>query len=89
MTELRTMEELCTELMEARKDFETHVENAMEFAKSTFGTGPETVSLLTGLISCYSIVMFSNPGGKLYMYNDELLSEGRNRRIKTMMEGLQ
>ena len=89
MTELRTMDELRTELAEARNDFEKHVENAMEFAKSTFGTGPETVSLLTGLISCYSIVMFSRPGGKLYSYNDELLSEGRNRRIRSMMEGSQ
>ena len=89
MTELRTMEELNTELAESRQSFETHVENAVEFAKSTFGTGPETVSLFTGLISCYGVVMFSRPGGKLYAYNDELLSEGRNRRIKSMMEGLQ
>ncbi|MBQ7622001.1 MAG: hypothetical protein IJV02_06265, partial [Candidatus Methanomethylophilaceae archaeon] len=89
MTELRTMDELRTELTETRNDFEKHVKNAMEFAKSTFGTGPETVSLLTGLISCYSIVMFSRPGGNLYSYNDELLSEGRNRRIRSMMEGSQ
>jgi hypothetical protein len=33
--------------------------------------------------------MFSKPGGKLYAYNDELLSEGRNRRIRTLMEGLE
>ena len=89
MTELRTMDELRTELTETRNDFEKHVKNAMEFAKSTFGTGPETVSLLTGLISCYSIVMFSRPGGNIYQYNDELLSEGRNRRIRSMMEGSQ
>ena len=89
MTGHRTAEELRTELEMSRMDFEEHIGNAMEFARSTFGTGPETVSLLTGLISCYGIVMFSRPGGRLYSYNDELLSEGRDRKIRTMMEGLQ
>jgi len=89
MLELKTMEELTTEMEEVKERFEAHVANALEFAKTVFGTGPETVALMTGLLSCYNVVMFSKPGGKLYAYNDELLSEGRNRRIRTLMEGLE
>ena len=89
MMEQRTMEDLTNELLDVRKRFEEHVGNVMEFAKKAFGTGPETISLLTGLISCYNVVMFSQPGGKLYEYNDDLLSAGRNRKLQSMMEGLQ
>jgi len=87
--EQKTREKLSAEVEEARCRFESHIKNAVEFAKTSFGTGPETISLLTGLLSCYSVVMFSRPGGNLYAYNDELLSVGRNRRIQDMMEGLQ
>lgn len=83
------LEDLRKELEEVKARFENHVMNAMEFAKNTFGIGPETISLLTGMLSCYNIVMFSRPGGKLYGYNDELLSAGRSKRLETMMEGLQ
>lgn len=67
--------------------FDRHLTNAMEFARASFGDGPETASLLTGLLSCYSVVMFSEPGGTLYSYNDLLLSEGRDRKIQSMIEG--
>ncbi len=83
------MDVLREELKERTERFETHLMNAMEFAKASFGTGPETISLLTGMMSCYSIVMFSRPGGKLYRYNDELLSVGRNKRIQDMMGEVQ
>ena len=89
LIERRPVEDMRAELDEARSRFEIHVENALEFAKTSFGMGPETVSLMTGLISCYNVVMFSRPGGKLYSYNDELLSSGKNRRIESMMEGMQ
>ncbi len=39
---------------------------------STFGKGQEPVSLLSALLGCYNVVMFSEPGGALYRYNDEL-----------------
>jgi hypothetical protein len=61
----------------------------MEFAKNNFGNGPETVSLLTGLLSCYSIVMFSEPGGALYEYNDSMLNMGKDKKLQSMLEGLQ
>ncbi len=82
------IQEMENHLKECRNCFEEHLTNAMEFARSTFGDGPETVSLLTGLLSCYSVVMFSEPGGALYGYNDELLSSGRNKRLQSMLEGL-
>jgi len=83
------MDVLREELKERTERFETHLMNAMEFAKASFGTGPETISLLTGMMSCYNIVMFSKPGGNLYRYNDELLSVGRNKRIQDMMGEVQ
>ena len=71
----------------ARRTFDTHLTNALEYMKRGFGGGQETVSLLVGLIGCYNVVMFSRPDGPLYAYNDELLSSGRNRRIMDMLEG--
>lgn len=71
----------------ARRTFDTHLANAMEYMRKGFGGGQETVSLLVGLIGCYNVVMFSEPDGPLYGYNDELLSSGRNRRIMDMLEG--
>ena len=71
----------------ARRTFDMHLANAMEYMKKGFGGGQETVSLLVGLIGCYNVVMFSRPDGPLYGYNDELLSSGRNRRIMDMLEG--
>ena len=85
----RTLEDLKQELDDSRKRFEVHITNAMEFAKNNFGNGPETVSLLTGLLSCYSIVMFSEPGGALYEYNDSMLNMGKDKKLQSMLEGLQ
>lgn len=56
----------------ARKDFDRRMENAMSFMTSVFGRGQEPVSLLSALLGCYNVVMFSEPGGPLYRYNDEL-----------------
>ena len=80
-------ESIEKELEVMTERFEEHLINAMEFAKETFGNGPETVSLLTGMMSCYSIVMFSRPGGALYEYNDKMLVMGRNKKIESLMEG--
>ena len=88
LNEPERISELPKTLEESSERFEAHLENAMEFAKLSFGTGPETVSLLTGMMSCFSIVMFSEPGGSLYRYNYEMLSSGRNKRLQDMMEGL-
>ena len=74
-------------LASVKKTFDTHLRNAVEYMRSGFGNGQETVSLLVGLIDCYNVVMFSDPDGPLYGYNDELLSSGRNRRIMDMLEG--
>ena len=84
----RDLTDLEKESVEAYERFDNRLGNAMEFAKTSFGTGPETVSLLTGMLSCYNIVMLSRPGGKLYSYNDELLTAGRDKRIQSMLEGL-
>ncbi len=67
--------------------FETRLRNAMEFLKTAFPGGQEPVSLLTGLLGCYSVVMLSRPGGALYEYNDELLSGGHDARIRKALEG--
>ncbi len=72
-------------LKSAREEFDFRLGNAMEFMKGAFGTGQETVSLLVGLISCYNVVMFSEPDGPLYRYNDELLEGGRSRRIMDLI----
>lgn len=82
------VEEVKRDLEKARTELEEHLGNALGFAERTFGRGPETVFLLTGLLSCYSVVMTSRPGGVLYTYNDRLLSMGRDRNIQGMMEGL-
>ena len=84
-TESRDLDKV---LGEGRSKYNEHLVNAMEFAKTSFGTGPETISLLTGLLSCYNIVMFAEPGDPLYSYNDELLSSGRNKRLQDMLEGM-
>ena len=84
-TESRDLDKV---LEEGRLKYNEHLVNAMEFAKTSFGTGPETISLLTGLLSCYNIVMFAEPGDPLYSYNDELLSSGRNKRLQDMLEGM-
>ena len=60
----------------------------MSFMISAFGQGQEPVSLLAGLIGCYSVVMFSETDGPLYRYNEELLTSGRDRRLVEMTEGL-
>ncbi len=59
-------------LADTREDFDRRTENAMSFMTSTFGKGQEPVSLLSALLGCYNVVMFSEPGGALYRYNDEL-----------------
>jgi hypothetical protein len=82
---LETLNEM---LKDAEERFEDHLKNAVEFAKTAFGIGPETISLVTGLISCYNVVMFSRPGGNLYRYNDELLCAGRDRKLQSILEGL-
>ena len=64
--------------------FDRHVENALRFMEASGGHG--AVPLLSSLIGCYSIVMYSKPGGPLYRYNDELLSEGRDRRLRNALE---
>ena len=83
-----SLETLNEMLKDAEERFEDHLKNAVEFAKTACGIGPETISLLTGLISCYNVVMFSRPGGNLYRYNDELLCAGRDRKLQSMLEGL-
>lgn len=82
------VEEVKRDLEKVRAVLEEHLGNALGFAERTFGRGPETAFLLTGLLSCYSVVMTSRPGGVLYTYNDRLLSMGRDRNIQGMMEGL-
>ena len=71
----------------ARERFDRHIENAMGFLRTALGGGQEATSLLTGLIGCYNVVMFSEVDGPLYRYNEELLTGGRDRKIVDMMEG--
>ena len=75
-------------LDDVRRRFDSHLGNAMSFMVSAFGQGQEPVSLLAGLIGCYSVVMFSDVDGPLYRYNEELLTSGRDRRLVEMTEGL-
>ena len=70
-------------------DFDRRLGNAMSFMERTFGTGQEATTLLSGLLGCYSIVMYSEPDGPLYRYNDELIVTGRDKRIEEMLEGLE
>ncbi len=79
---------LDKQLEDGRMRFNDHLVNTMEFAKNSFGIGPETIALLTGLLTCYNVVMFAEPGDVLYTYNDELLSAGRNKRLQDLLEGL-
>ena len=72
-------EELEQQLADAEKLLDARITNAAEFVRGSFGEGPETVALLTGLLSSYSTVMFSKPGGSLYRYNEEILVSARNR----------
>lgn len=69
--------------------FETRLSNAMEYMKRTFGRGQEPISLLSGLLGCYCVVMYSRPDGPLYGYNDEMMSSGHDRRIAEALEGLE
>lgn len=75
-------------LDDVRRRFDSHLGNAMSFMVSAFGQGQEPVSLLAGLIGCYSVVMFSEVDGPLYRYNEELLTSGRDRRLVEMTEEL-
>ena len=80
--------ECSRSLDSARREFDRHLDNAMSYMMSAFGRGQEPVSLLAGLIGCYSVVMFSDVSGPLYRYNEELLTSGRDRRLVEMAEGL-
>ena len=81
--------ESCARALEdARRTFDRHLDNAMSFMLSAFGQGQEPVSLLAGLIGCYSVVMFSGVDGPLYRYNEELLTSGRDRRLVEITEAL-
>ncbi len=84
----RSLDSIAEEYRDEREKFEKSLGNTVEFAKASFGIGPETISLLTGLLSCYNVVMFSEPGGKLYGYNDELLTSGRNKKLQSKVEEL-
>lgn len=72
----------------ARASLDAHIVNAMTFLRTSLGDGHEAASLLTGLIGSHSVVMFSAEDGALYRYNEELLSDGRNRRILDMLEAV-
>ncbi len=83
----RTREEAEAAIKEAarknrahQETFDRHLDNAMIFVETSGSHG--TVPLLSSLIGCYSVVMYSKPDGPLYRYNDELLSEGRDRRLE-------
>ncbi len=77
---VRTLSETEDGLRTVSSVFETHLSNAVGFMMDAFGRGQETVSLMAGLISCYSVVMFSKPGGVLYGLNDSVLrGEGASR----------
>ncbi len=80
---IRNMDAVC------RSDFERRLTNAMEFMNSAFPNGQETISLLTGLLGCYNVVMYSEPDGALYSYNDSMLSEGNDIRIQKALEAME
>lgn len=69
--------------------FDSKLTNAMEYLRRCFGNGQEPASLLSGLLGCYCVVMYSRPDGPLYRYNDEMLSSGSDRRIESALEGLE
>ncbi|MBP5394648.1 MAG: AAA family ATPase [Candidatus Methanomethylophilaceae archaeon] len=66
----------------AHDNFSQHISNAVSFMETNYGSGPETVFLLTGLLSCSSVVLVSEPGNPLYELNDRLLIRGRDRRMQ-------
>ena len=66
----------------AHSEFDRHLSNAISFMEKNYGNGPETVFLLTGLLSCSSVVLVSTPGNPLYELNDRLLIRGRDRRMQ-------
>lgn len=80
-------EKVSDEWEHARERFDSRLRNAMDFMRSAFGNGQETSSFLSALLGSYSIVMASEPDGPLYEINDELFSDGRDRRITEMLEG--
>jgi MoxR-like ATPase len=61
-----------------QESFDRRLGNAMGFAERSGAAVP----LLSSLIGCYPVVMYSKPGGPLYRLNDELLSEGRDKRLE-------
>lgn len=65
-------------LTSMRVGFDQHLENCMMYLLEDFGEGPEAMSLMVGLLGCYNIVMFSEPDGPLYRFNETLLSNGHN-----------
>lgn len=69
--------------------FDSMVRNSMDFMKKAFGSGQEPISLLSGLLGCYSVVMYSEPDGPLYELNDEMLTLGSDRRIAEALEELE
>lgn len=73
---------------EWHRRFDRRLRNAMEFLMGEFGGGQEPVSLLSGLLGCYNVVMYSDPDGPLYEYNDMMRTGGRDRRIAEALEGL-
>ena len=84
----KVREDCARSLDSVRRGFDRHLDNAMSYMVEAFGKGQEPVSLLAGLIGCYSVVMFSDVDGPLYRYNEELLTSGRDRRLVEMAEGL-
>ncbi len=70
-------------------EFERKMTNSMEFLRSAFPNGQEPVSLLTGLLGCHNVVMYSEPDGALYSYNESMLSEGNDIRIKRALEAME
>lgn len=72
---------------EWHRRFDARLTNAVERLREAFGSGQEPVSFLSGLLGCYSVVMYSDPDGPLYRYNDEMLSSGHDQRIEAVLEG--
>lgn len=73
------------ELSETRSAFDRHIVNSIEHMGSGDTGGQGAVSLLVGLLGCYNVVMFSDPSGPLYGYNEGMLTAGRDRRIMDML----
>ncbi|MBQ7701044.1 MAG: AAA family ATPase [Candidatus Methanomethylophilaceae archaeon] len=66
----------------AHSEFDRHLSNAISFMENNYGNGPETMFLLTGLLSCSSVVLLSTPSNPLYELNDRMLVRGRGRRMQ-------